>query len=370
MKYKIFQSSPWIDGVEKKFLLQTIKNNWITEGPLTRRFLLRIKKIRKSKHVELAPNGTLGLYLALKALNLPKNSEVIVPNFTFYASASSVIFAGLIPKFVDVNMDDFNMNHNNLEKLIKKQTKAIMIVHAYGQSARMKEIISIAKKYKLKIIEDAAQVFNVFYNKKHCGTLGDVGVISFYGDKSLTTGEGAAILTQNKKIAKRIKFLRNQGRENSGTFKHKEIGMNFRMTDLQGAIGYIQTEKLQGFISERAKWDNYYRENLSQIDWLRLPDEPKEGAHAWQAFVTYIKPRKAPQSRNQIMDSLQKKGIFTRPGTHALHLLGAYQRNFNFNPLDFPIAKKCDDNTMAIPLHNCMKEEDFAFVVKSLKEIC
>jgi len=359
MKYKIFQSSPWIDGVEKKFLLQTIKNNWITEGPLTRRFLLRVKKITKSKHVELAPNGTLGLYLALKALNLPKNSEVIVPNFTFYASASSVIFAGLIPKFVDVNMDDFNMNHNNLEKLIKKQTKAIMIVHAYGQSARMKEIISIAKKYKLKIIEDAAQVFNVFYNKKHCGTLGDVGVISFYGDKSLTTGEGAAILTQNKKIAKRIKFLRNQGRENSGTFKHKEIGMNFRMTDLQCAIGLGQLSKINKIKKERnLKYKKYISllRNVKHLSFLKIND--KKNFIPFRFCIL-------TKNKNELVRYLEKNKIQTRSFFYPLSLqpkLKKYKNDKGEN------AKRLYDTGICLPIHHLLENKDINYICNKIKK--
>jgi len=147
------------------------------------------------------------------------------------------------------------------------------------------------------------------------------------------------------------------------------LGFNYRMTDLQGAVGLVQLPKLEGFISERAKWAEFYREQLSGIDWLRLPQEPENGVHGWQSFVTYVDPDKSPRSRNEIMESLQELGVSTRPGTHAVHMLGLYKEKYGFKPTDFPGALACNDNTMAIPLHNRMSEDDYAYVVQMIKSI-
>jgi dTDP-4-amino-4,6-dideoxygalactose transaminase len=147
------------------------------------------------------------------------------------------------------------------------------------------------------------------------------------------------------------------------------LGFNYRMTDLQGAVGLVQLSKLDKFIAERQRWAEFYRDQLGGISWLRMPEFPKNSTHAWQAFVTYVDPEKAPLSRNDIMERLQAQGISTRPGTHAVHMLGYYRNRFAHKPEDYPGARDCNDNTMAIPLHNRMTEEDYEYVVKTLKAI-
>ncbi|RMD57674.1 DegT/DnrJ/EryC1/StrS family aminotransferase, partial [Candidatus Parcubacteria bacterium] len=144
---------------------------------------------------------------------------------------------------------------------------------------------------------------------------------------------------------------------------------NYRMTDMQGAVGLVQLAKLERFIAERAEWAAWYRAQLADIAWLRCPEEPEGGRHAWQAFVTWVDPDKAPMSRNDIMDALQQRGIATRPGTHAVHMLGLYRERFGIRPEDFPNARDCDANTMAIPLHNCMCDEDYQYVVDALRSL-
>ena len=216
----------------------------VYRGKNTKKFIEKIKDITGSPYVLPVSNGTLGLYVALLSMNLPRGSEVLIPSFTFFGSASSVYFAGLKPVFVDVDPKTMATYENYLQKVTKK-TSAIMPVHIYGLSCDMDPIITFAKK-KLKIIEDAAQAIGVKYRGKHCGTFGDTEVISFFADKTIAMGEGGnAILTNNKGIYKKLKLIRNQGRPNSGTFIHPEFGMNFRITDMQSAIGYAQLKRLK-----------------------------------------------------------------------------------------------------------------------------
>ena len=189
------------------------------------------------------------------------------------------------------------------------------------------------------------------------------------------------ITTNDTECAELMDKLRNHGASISEEQRHHGprpyilpgfnlLGFNYRMTDLQGAVGVVQLGKLSRFVEERAKWASFYREQLSDIDWLRTPGEPNDaGRHAWQAFVTYVNPHTAPAMRNEIMDSLQKKGIATRPGTHAVHMLGYYKERFGLRPDDLPVAKLCDEQSMAIPLHNRMDSEDYHYIVEQLRAI-
>lgn len=211
------------------------------------------------------------------------------------------------------------------------------------------------------------------------GSLGDMGVFSFHPRKSITTGEGGMVTTNNSALAERLEMLRNHGASIPEEVRHKGpkpyllpefnlVGYNYRMTDLQGAMGLVQLRKLDHFVNERARWAAWYRAQLSKINWLQLPEEPIEGRHAWQSFVTYVKPN-APMPRDSIMERLQAQGISTRPGTHAVPFLGYYKERYGYHPLHFPIAEKCLQNCMAIPLHNKMTLEDYEHVVNALANI-
>ncbi len=200
MKYKVPQLEPFVGEEELKNLKKVIEKKWLTEGPFSKEFLENIKDFTKAEYAILASNGTLALFLGLLALDVGKGDEVIVPDSTFNASASAVAFTGAKPVFVDINEGNFNIDVEKIEKAITKKTKAIMPVHIYGQSADMDPIVKIARKHGLKIIEDAAESYGVFYKGKHTGTIGDVGVISFFADKTVTCGEGAVILTNSEKL--------------------------------------------------------------------------------------------------------------------------------------------------------------------------
>jgi len=230
----------------------------------------------------------------------------------------------------------------------------------------------------VKILEDAACAAGAKYKGKYAGNLGDIASFSFHPRKSITTGEGGMLTTQEDSLFELMDQMRNHGATISEEQRHHGakpyilpdfnlLGFNYRMTDLQGSIGLVQLDKLDSFIDERAQWANWYREKLSDVKWLILPQEPENGRHGWQSFVTYVNPELAPLSRNEIMEKLQELGVSTRPGTHAIHMLSLYKNRFNIKPEDFPNARDCDKNTMAIPLHNRMTKEDYDYVVACLK---
>ena len=241
----------------------------------------------------MAPNGTLGLFLALLALDLPCDSEILIPSFTFYASATAAIFAGLRPVFVDADRATFNLDIGSLEHLVTDRTRAIMPVHVYGHSAPMDEIVDFATRHRLVVLEDAAQAYGVHYRGRHAGTWGDAGVISFFADKTITTGEGGVVLTNDTQLYERLRLLRNQGRLTSGTFVHDSLGMNFRVTDLQSAVGNAQLRKLPGLIASKRANHDRYAANLADVPglrWLQVQPDPTT-CHSGLPWSATAEPR-------------------------------------------------------------------------------
>ena len=378
MKKRIIQIALPVTGEDEwQSVKESIMSGWLTQGPKVRKFEENFAKKHKVNHALAVTSCTTGLHLALAAMGVGPGDEVIVPAFTWVATANVVLYCGATPVFVDVSTKTFNMDPEQVASKVTGKTKVIIPVHLFGLCADMDAIKAVIPK-KVKILEDAACAAGAKYKGKYAGTLGDAAVFSFHPRKSITTGEGGMITTQNNLFSELMDQMRNHGATISEEQRHHGpkpyilpdfnlLGFNYRMTDLQGSIGIVQLEKLDSFIDERSKWANWYREKLSDIDWLRLPQEPENGKHGWQSFVTYVDPKTAPMPRNNIMEKLQDMGISTRPGTHAVHMLSIYKDKFGIKQNDYPGARDCDANTMAIPLHNQMIREDYEYIVNALK---
>jgi len=358
-KYKVNQLVPFIGDEELTNLTKVINNRWLTEGPYSAEFLDRIKEFTGAKHAVLVNNGTLALFLGLIALGIEKDDEVIVPDFTFIASASSVVFAGAKPVFVDVNPDDYHIDISKIESVITKKTKAIMPVHIYGQCADMDPITAIAKKYNLKVIEDAAQGFGVFYKNKHTGTIGDLGTISFFADKTITTGEGAVILVNDDELFQKLQLLRNQGRKTSGTFIHPALGMNFRLTDLQSAVGVAQILKFKEI--EKKKTENYhlYKDYLNSVKQITFIKE--------LAYCNFLPFRVSLTVTNQakLTKYLESKGIQTRSYFYPLHNQPCFSY-LKCSKNKFPVTEKLFATGIALPIYPTLHREDIKYVCNQI----
>ena len=278
--------------------------------------------------------------------------------------------------FCDVSTATFNIDPTKLAACLSPRTKAIMVVHLFGLCADMDAIRAIAGE--IPLIEDAACAAGSGYKGKPAGSLGTMGCFSFHPRKSVTTGEGGMLTTNDDVLAELCGNLRNHGASISEEQRHHGprpyilpdfnlLGFNYRMTDLQGAVGVVQIQRLDEFIKERAKWADYYKQELAGLSWLKLPEFSSDYQHGWQSFVTLIDESCSPIKRNELMEALQQKGISTRPGTHAVHMLSYYQRTMGTQPDDFPGARDADQLSMSIPLHNRMVPEDYAYVVAALK---
>lgn len=358
---------------------EPILSGWLTQGPQVAAFEKAFAERHGVKHALAVTSATTGLHLALAAIRVGPGDEVIVPAFTWVATANVVLYCGATPVFVDVDPATNNLDPADLARRITPRTRAVIAVHLFGLCAEMDALRAVLPP-GVAVIEDAACAAGAAYKGAPAGALGDAGVFSFHPRKSITTGEGGMLTTNDDAIADVANMLRNHGAAISEEQRHRGprpyllpefnlLGYNYRMTDLQAAVGNVQLAKLDRFIEERDRWAAFYARELAGIPWLRTPRVPADGRHAWQAYVTYVDPATAPLPRNEIMERLQAAGISTRPGTHAVHMLGYYRERFGLAPDDYPGARDCDANTMAIPLHNRMSDEDYHYVVDALRAL-
>jgi len=371
-------SLPVTGDDEWQALKEPLETGWLTAGPKVRAFEDAFAERHQVKYAIAVTSATTALHLALIALDIKAGDEVIVPAFTWVSTANVVLYQGADVVFCDIDPKTFNLDPKKLQEKITPKTKAITVVHLFGLCAPMDEIKTIAGD--IPLIEDGACAAGSAYKGVPAGGLGLMGCFSFHPRKSITTGEGGMITTNDDVLGEKLQILRNHGASISEEQRHhgakpyilpdfNVLGYNYRMTDLQGAIGVVQLKKLDQFINERAEWATYYKKELASISWLSVPNFSDDYKHGWQSFVLLINEEKAPYSRNEIMERLQEAGISTRPGTHAVHMLRFYKEKYSIQPQDYPGAQIANDKSISIPLHNRMVKEDFKYIVHSIKNI-
>ena len=378
-KLKIQIAAPSLGEEEWQALREPIESGWLTQGPKVAAFETAFAQRHQVKHAIAVTSATTGLHLSLIALGIGPGDEVIVPAFTWVSTANVVLYCGGTPVFADVDRTTYNIDIKDVARRVTPRTKAIIPVHLFGLCADVDALRAMLQP-GVAIVEDAACAAGAALHGRSAGSLGDLGVFSFHPRKSITTGEGGMVTTNDDHLAERVKRMRNHGASVSEEERHtgprpyllpefEVLGFNYRMTDLQGAVGLVQLTKLDRFIDERARMAAEYRKDLADLKWLRMPEEPSDGRHAWQACVTYVDPQTSPMSRNSMMEALQRQGVATRPGTHAVHMLKFYRQRFGFRPEDYPGARDCDLNTMAIPLHNRLSPDEYKHVVAALRQL-
>ena len=372
-------SQPATGEEEWQATREPLMSGWLTQGPKVAQFEKAFAVRHKVQHALATTSCTTGLHLILAAMGIGPGDEVIVPAFTWIATANVVLYCGATPVLADVARDTYNVDPADVARKLSARTKAVIAVHLFGLCVDMQALRAVVPAH-VAIIEDAACACGASYRGIPVGGLGVAAAFSFHPRKAITTGEGGMLTTNDAALAEAANMLRNHGASISEEQRHHGarpyllpefnlLGFNYRMTDLQGAVGLVQLTKLDRYVAERDRWAVWYMQELADIAWLRMPQRPADRVHAWQAFVTYVDPERAPLSRNAIMEYLQREGISTRPGTHAIHLLAYYRERFRLAPHDYPGARDCDANTMAIPLHNRMSAEDYRRIVDALKKV-
>ena len=375
---KIPIAKPYFGPEEKQAVIEPLDTGWVVQGPKVQEFENMVARVTGVEHAIAVSSCTTALHLALVALGIGGGDEVIVPSFTYVATANAVEHAGATPVFCDIDLATFNIDVKQIESKITEKTKAIIPVHLFGLSADMNPIMKLAEKYRLKVIEDAACALAAMYEGQAVGAIGDVGCFSFHPRKIITTGEGGMLITNNGNLAERLRALRTHGATISDLARHKKrgfllpefnlLGYNYRMTDLQGAIGIEQMKKLDWMIENRIRLAQRYNEILRDVEWLKLPYVPSNCKHTYQSYVTLV-AEDSPLSRNDIMQKLEDAEISTRQGTHAVHTLGYYKQKYGFQESDFPNSLKADGQSMALPLYPQMTDEEQDYVIKNLKDI-
>jgi dTDP-4-amino-4,6-dideoxygalactose transaminase len=371
-------SQPCLGEEEWQALREPLFSGWVTQGPKVKEFERLFAERHKVKHALAVSNCTTALHLALLAAGVGKGDEVLLPAFTWVATANAVLYCNATPVFVDIDPVTFNIDPAKIKAKLTNKTKVIIPVHLFGLCADIDAIKKVAPG--IKIVEDGACASGSGYKGVPAGGLGDLGCFSFHPRKSITTGEGGMVTTNSDELAQKVDILRNHGASVSEEQRHKGpkpyilpdfevMGFNYRMTDLQGAVGAVQIKKLDNYIEERQKWADFYNDSFRDIRWLRPPSFSSDYKHGWQSYVLFIDEGESPIRRNDLMEHMQQHGISTRPGTHAVHMLSFYAKNMGLKPSDFPGAYAANEFSMSIPLHNKMGKEDYEYVVSVIRSI-
>lgn len=353
------QIEPWIDENELKHLKRLVDNRYVVENKLTAEFEQLVRDHTGSKHAISVCNGTIAIYCCLKSLGIGEGDEVIVPNLTFIATANAVIMAGATPIFCDVDIDSMCIDYKLIESLITDRTKAVIPVHLYGNSVDLYPIMEICKRNSLRLIEDAAQGVGVLYDKKHVGTFGDCGILSYYGNKTITCGEGGIILTNDDEIAKQCYRLKNHGRDKKGIFIHEHIGYNFSFTEMQAAIGISQMEKLDRIIEKKKSIYDLYVKELNGVGDL-LPqkfDSLTTPIHWFTSFLT--------ENKNELSQYLLKNNIQTRDFFYPLDLQPCYKLTKDGK---YENSHKLYKNGISLPSSYNLTNEQQIYVIDCIKK--
>jgi perosamine synthetase len=370
MNKQIAVNNVSFNGNEKKYLLECIETGWISsEGPFVEKFENEFANYIGRSFGIAVSNGSVALDIAVKVAGIGPGDEVIMPTFTIISPALSVVKAGAIPVLVDSDPITWNMDVSQVEAKITSKTKAIIVVHIYGLPVDIDPILDLAKKYKLKVIEDAAEMHGQTYFNKKCGTFGDVSIFSFYANKLITTGEGGMLLCDDPDLAKHCKKLRNLAFETEGPrFIHHELGFNYRITNLQAAVGLAQLEQVNAFIEKKLCMGKYYNENLCFLERYGYQLPLQQAPYASNIYWVFGLVAPNETEKNKILNHLSKKLIGHRPFFWCMHEQPVLNEMGLFANEHYRVAEKLARCGFYIPSGLALKEEELEAVTKAFRE--
>lgn len=368
---------PFVGEEEEQVVLQVLRSGWLSQGPRVAEFENRFAEYIGAKHAVAVSSCTTGLHLALVAAGIGAGDEVLCPSLSFIATANSIRYVGATPIFVDVDPATCNLDPNRVEEAITSRTKAILVVHQIGLPAALSEILEIAQRRNLIVIEDAACAIGSAYQDRKIGLPhAFMACFSFHPRKILTTGEGGMLTTSDEQVAARLRRLRQHAMTTSDLARHQsksimtegydEVGFNYRMTDMQAAIGLVQLGRLDGFLARRRELALRYSKELGQLGWLTPPREPTGLRHNFQSYMVRVEPD-APISRDDLMQRMLERGISTRRGIMSIHREPPY-RDEKWNKV-LRHSEAVTDQGMIFPLFHQMTEQEQTHVIESILEI-
>lgn len=363
-------NEPLLNGNEKKYLCECIDTGWISsEGPFVKEFEQKMSVSVNRKYGIAVSNGTAALEVACQALEIGEGDEVIMPTFTIISCAMAVTKLGAVPVLIDSDINDWNMIVDEIEKKITKKTKAIMIVHIYGLPVQVDKVLELAKKYNLKVIEDAAEMHGQTYNGAPCGSFGDISTFSFYPNKHVTTGEGGMVVTDDEKIAERCRSLRNLCFRKDVRYVHDEISDNYRFTNLQAAVGLAQLERLEEFVQMKRDMGKYYTEKLQGIKGLKLPVSKTSYADNIYWVYGLVLDENVNIDNREMQKLLAAEGIGTRTFFWCMHEQPVYQSMGLFEGEKYKNAEYLARKGFYIPSGLALTSEQMSLVVDGVKRV-
>lgn len=363
-------NEPLLNGNEKKYLCECIDTGWISsEGPFVEEFEQKMSASVHRRHGITVSNGTAALEVSVRALGIGAGDEVIMPTFTIISCAMAVTKVGAIPVFVDSDIHTWNMKVEEVEAKITSKTRAIMIVHLYGLPVETDEILSLAQKYHLKVIEDAAEMHGQTYKGKPCGSFGDISTFSFYPNKHITTGEGGMVVTDDEVLAERCRMLRNLCFKKDARYVHDEISDNYRFTNLQAAVGLAQLERLDEFVKRKREMGRYYTEALKDVGGIRLPIPETEYADNIYWVYGLLLDDDIQADNRMIQRLLAEEGVGSRTFFWCMHEQPVYQKQGMFLHESYPNAEYMARKGFYIPSGIALTLEQMECVVCKIKKI-
>jgi dTDP-4-amino-4,6-dideoxygalactose transaminase len=376
---------PLFGAEELEAIQRPLETGWVVQGPFVSEFEEKFRSFTGADHAVATSSCTTALHIAVAALGLKPGDQVIVPGFTWVSTANVVEYMGATPVFCDIDLQTFNIDPAALEAAITPRTVGVLPVHLFGLCADMGAVLDIAGRRDLWIVEDGACALGGWYEGRHAGTFGDMGCFSFHPRKSITTGEGGMITTGEERFDSLARSLRDHGATRSDLVRHTErgsfllseyphLGYNYRMTDIQGALGSAQMDRAEAILGGRSRCARLYDEALEDVSWLQTPAIPDGYIHGYQAYVCLFAPEEPTmgnvarlhEQRNELMMRLEERGIATRQGTHSAVETAYYTEKYGLRPKDFPNSSLADRLTLALPLYPQMTEADQTRVVTEL----
>jgi len=376
MKWKVTLSDLNFDQRERKMVDRVIRSKWLTMGETVEMLERKFADFMGTKYAIAVSSGTAALHLAMRVLNINPADEVIVPSLNFVASSNAILYVGAKPVFVDISsLNDFNLSCEDLKKKITPKTKAIVVVHYGGYLADMEEIKKIARKHRLFIIEDSAHAIGADLGSNMAGTLGEIGCFSFFSNKNLATGEGGMIVTDDDRLARRVKLLRSHGMTSMTLNRHKghaytydvvELGYNYRMTEISAVLGILQLKKLSQANKKRKVLTDLYVSNLKETFGLSIPFKDYPRKSSYHLFPILLDKK---VNRKKFMELLKKEGIQSSIHYPPIHKFSYYQRNLKESQTKLPLTEYAGAHEVTLPLHPLLEKEDVVFVCKKIKKI-
>jgi perosamine synthetase len=364
---RISVARPIFNGNEEAYLMQCLKSGWVSSaGEFIKRFENEFAQFSGAKHGICCFNGTVALHLALMAQGIGPGDEVLIPAVTYIATANAVAYCGAKPVLVDCDRETWNIDPARVEAHVTSRTKAIIPVHLFGFPVDMDPILALAKKHNLFVLEDAAEAHGAKYKGHPMGSMGNAGVFSFFGNKVITTGEGGMVVTNDDELAGRMQILRNQGMSPDRRYWFPEVGYNYRMTNLQAALGVAQLERIEWHLNRRQEIAAQYLDQLSDLtDLIELPATKSYGTHIYWMFTVMIKDTSA-LTRDQLITALDKDGIESRPIFYPLFLMPPYQQS----ALPFPVSNFIGRRGISLPTHGGLTPHDVQYVAERIRVHC